>query len=155
MSLYSEGKRRYVLIHRLVAKYFVDNPLNKPHVNHIDGDKTNNKSKNLEWVTPYENTRHACDAGLYKGLTTSQIKLIRELYRDLTTTEISKLLNIPVSTITTHVKDLESHNKLKSEKIKEIQKLYETNKYYKKEIATMCGVNVKSVTKYVNEGELC
>ena len=73
-------------VHRLVALAFIPNPIEKPHVNHIDGDKTNNRVSNLEWVTIQENHHHARAAGMYPPgwnakLTNEQVMEIRRLYR--------------------------------------------------------------------------
>ncbi len=56
-------KRNYE-VHRLVAQLFIPNPLNKPQVNHIDGNKENNCVDNLEWVSASENNYHAIKTGL-------------------------------------------------------------------------------------------
>ena len=58
------GIDKYFRIHRLVAEAFIPNHLNKPVVNHKDGNKTNNHLYNLEWTTNSENTQHAVDTGL-------------------------------------------------------------------------------------------
>lgn len=66
VDLYQDGKRKTVRVHRLVAEAFVPNPGDKPEVNHKDGDKHNNNSSNLEWVTSKENCRHAWDNELMR-----------------------------------------------------------------------------------------
>jgi hypothetical protein len=53
-------------VHRLVAQAFIPNQLNKPHINHIDCNKLNNKANNLEWCTRSENMQHASKNGLLK-----------------------------------------------------------------------------------------
>lgn len=59
ISLQQNGKRKNLLLSRLVAIHFIANPLNKTQVNHKNGDKSNNNVNNLEWVTPKENVAHA------------------------------------------------------------------------------------------------
>ena len=64
VTLSNQGKKSNKYIHRLLATHFIPNPLNKPQVNHIDGNKQNNVLSNLEWATSQENSKHAVDTGL-------------------------------------------------------------------------------------------
>lgn len=72
----NEGKNHSYRVHRLVAQAFIpnDDP-KKTEVNHINGDKLNCSVDNLEWMTPSENIKHACDTGLLK----SQARQVRQL----------------------------------------------------------------------------
>lgn len=86
VSITRLGKKKTLLVHRLVSEAYIKNPENKREVNHIDGDKSNNNSKNLEWSTRLENASHARKTGLY------------QLGEDR---EVSKLDDIKVLTIRT------------------------------------------------------
>ena len=70
VELSKNGKTKTCSVHRLVAEAFLDNPDNKPEVNHKDEDKTNNfvflnedgtvnkEKSNLEWVWHIDNMNH-------------------------------------------------------------------------------------------------
>jgi len=89
-SKHSQGYRtvwinnKHNRVHRLVAEKYIPNPNNHPYVNHINGDKSDNRVENLEWVTSQQNTKHAVVTGLMikkRKLTTEIANQIRTEYR--------------------------------------------------------------------------
>lgn len=97
-----DGKKILQTVHRLVAQAFIPNPGNKPEVNHIDGNKANNRVENLEWVTRSENTQHALATGLIKSgenhynarLTNEQARFVRENPDNLSITQLAESFNV-------------------------------------------------------------
>lgn len=94
-------------VHRLVAMAFIPNPENKPFVNHIDGNPSNNNMDNLEWCTASENELHAYSIGLMSAvgerngkskLTEKQILEIRAAKG--THSEIASIYGINAATVT-------------------------------------------------------
>lgn len=65
VALSKDGYVKQYSIHRLLAEAFIHNPDNKPTVNHIDGNKTNNELSNLEWATHSEQIIHAINHKLF------------------------------------------------------------------------------------------
>jgi hypothetical protein len=56
IDLHKNGKRKTFKVHRLVALTFIPNPENKPSIDHINNDRTNNNVNNLRWCTNSENS---------------------------------------------------------------------------------------------------
>lgn len=101
VELVKNGKKKSYKVHRLVAMAFIDNPENKPEVNHIDGNKINNCVDNLEWVTSSENTIHAYNAKLSSRKRDLDEDEIVFMYCDLKMTmqQIAEHFNISILSI--------------------------------------------------------
>ena len=101
VTLWRNGKRISAKVHSLVANAFIKNPENKPYVNHINGDKTDNRAENLEWTTPSENTLHRYRVlGKTKcGPSGKKVKCINtgEVFNSLS--DASRATGIPVGNI--------------------------------------------------------
>ena len=57
----NEQRKKSYRVHRLVCLAFLENPDNKPFVNHKDENRSNNKLENLEWITNKENVNYSLD----------------------------------------------------------------------------------------------
>jgi len=101
-------KNRGIYVHRAVALVFVDNPEDKPIVNHKNSVRHDNRIENLEWVTPKENSEHGVASGNFpKGESAFASKYSEEevryvctlLQERLSSAKISRITGIPISTI--------------------------------------------------------
>jgi len=90
LSLMISTSRYPRQMHRLVNLTFKFNPLNKPCVNHIDGNKLNNFCYNLEWNTYSENNKHMFDIGLQKKIFGRHIN--KPKYTETQILEVKRLL---------------------------------------------------------------
>ena len=89
-------------VHRLIAKTFIPNPDNKPQINHIDSNPSNNAVSNLEWCTRSENMLHAFKFGHHshegerhnrRKLSKSDVLYIRE-HPEIKLTQLAKKYNV-------------------------------------------------------------
>lgn len=68
IKLTINNKSKRVMLHRIIAEAFIENPNNYPVINHIDGNKKNNQIKNLEWCTQKYNCQHSVKIGTWGAL---------------------------------------------------------------------------------------
>lgn len=84
-TLWVNGVSSQKYCHALVMEYFgEEKPTPNHEINHINGDTTDNKLENLEWVTSSENTRHGVVNGLFSRvkLTKEQVKEIKKIFKE-------------------------------------------------------------------------
>ena len=86
VALCKEGKLKTFKVHRLVAEAFIPNPDNKPHLDHINTDRTDNRAENLSWVTHKENCNNPitienyskCKLGLLNHITKPIVQFTKD-----------------------------------------------------------------------------
>lgn len=114
-KVYNNHKKKRLLLHKILAETFIDNPLNRPEVNHIDGDKSNFSIDNLEWQTSSGNIKHAYNNGLKENtrqkaretartnrkLTMEEANTVRNEYKPHCTTmnQLSQKYNVNIASI--------------------------------------------------------
>lgn len=108
------SKRTKHLLHRLVGMAFVPGYAEGLTINHIDGNKLNNKQENLEWVSLARNTQHQWEIGLVnlrgdnhpsKKLSSKQVVYIRRLLsQGVSAHTLSVIAGVSASTIA-HIRD--------------------------------------------------
>lgn len=120
-------------VHRLVAKAFISNPENKEAVNHIDGNRSNNRVDNLEWVTARENVLHSFRYGSRKIckniprntiLTDYQISQIDTLRTIYTVNQISKLFNIEYQSLKNIIHKKKQYERLDNQQPSSYNSIY-------------------------------
>jgi hypothetical protein len=116
-ALYLKGVEFRTPAHRLVAIAFIENPENKPEVNHKNGIKWDNKKSNLEWVTKSENGLHAFQTGLNK-ITEHNVQMT--ISRNKERNGSKHPLSIPIIDIVTGKEYVSIREAAKNNNIKEL-----------------------------------
>lgn len=114
VTLYNEGKRKKMYIHRLVAEHFLSESL-YDKVNHKDGDKLNNALSNLEWCDTSYNTKHAYDTGLISKKTVLDKIVPEDLYNNYKSgssmLSIAKSYDVGITSVSKYItKYVRTHN---------------------------------------------
>lgn len=129
IDVYVGGKMIYTTVHILVARTFIANPDNKKQVNHIDGNKLNNRVDNLEWTTPAENVAHAVKTGLIRGSGGKHLKkedwdnILALRHKGVSAEKLALQYNVTIGTITKNAKiDESNHNYIEAKNKRDREK---------------------------------
>lgn len=86
VGLRKDNKTHWLSVNRIVAAAFIENPDNLPEVDHINGDKKDNRVCNLQWISRIDNVQKANGIQVQCIETQQIFKCIAEAYRFLGTT---------------------------------------------------------------------
>lgn len=134
VMLSNKNTRKLVKVHRLVAEAFIPNTENKPHVNHVDSQRSNNNVNNLEWCTPRENIIHAMRYGY---ISTKQLQKLATKGQEATRKSI-------------RVKSLKTGSVKEFDSAAEASRYYGfTRQYFTNLITLNDGTNINFLAKYI------
>ena len=109
VDIHENGVGKKHAIHRLLAQTFIPNPEQKRTVNHIDGNKLNNKLSNLEWATDSENIQHAYDNNLNHQPAKLRLSdyevILPRFYNGESLTTIVKDFSFSLPTLSTYIEE--------------------------------------------------
>jgi hypothetical protein len=136
IHLSHQKKGVQVSVHRLVALAFIPNPEAKPQVNHIDANKHNNRSDNLEWCTQSENIIHAQSLGI---MPIAKPKVKKEKW-ERKPPKFKKIIN--TETMESYESGIEL-SKITGLSVRKIRKM-------------LCGANINSTPyRYIGQEHIC
>lgn len=160
VKLYFKGKPKFFRVHQLVARHFIENKCCYPIINHIDGNKRNNKADNLEWCTYSKNAQHAMDNGLNKTRFDCEISKFMDMYitKRMKQDEIARYYGVSSRTIAEfakrhNIQRRQIYNAVKCDiKRQELQKLLEH--HTGKEVAKISKCSEATISNYKKKYDL-